>query len=170
MPDSQQTKSVWKTIGKAGLVAGTLDLSFASIQFYLNTDKSPVLVFRYIASAIFGRNMAYADNALMPVLGVIFHYVIAFIFTIFFFWIYPKLKFLSFNRFLTALLFGCFVWVVMNLLVVPLTNVRGLPFDPHHIDWEKTITAALILILAIGMPLSFFAYHYYNRLQKTKPK
>jgi hypothetical protein len=54
----------------------------------------------------------------MALLGLLFHYLAAFAFTIFFFFIYPKLKLQSVNRFILAILFGFFAWVVMNKLVV----------------------------------------------------
>ena len=71
-----------KTILQTGLIAGTLDISAASLQFFLTTGKNPILIFKYIASGIFGKDIAYS-NGFMPIAGLLLHYLIAFTFTIF---------------------------------------------------------------------------------------
>jgi hypothetical protein len=68
------------------------------------------------------------------------------------------MKFLSQHPATTGLIFGIFVWFVMNLVILPLSNIPPLPF--------RLIPAAIgmgILILAIGMPVSFLASRYFSR-------
>ncbi len=149
-------KNLWLTIVMAGLLVGTLDIATALIKFSIDTGKSPVIVFKYIASAVFGKK-AYAGGAMMPVLGFVFHYMIAFIWTTFFFLIYPKLNLLTWNRVLTGIVYGLFIWIIMNRVVVPLSNASTGAFN-----LKQALIAALILIGAIGLPLSFIAHHYYS--------
>jgi hypothetical protein len=62
-----------KTIAWAGLLVGTLDKLSAIVNFKIATGKDPVLIFQYIASGVFGKE-AYIGS-LMPVLGLIFHFI-----------------------------------------------------------------------------------------------
>jgi len=88
-----------------GLIAGTFDITGAIIHYLLVTRSNPVRIFYFIASAVFGKE-AYDGGPLVAVLGLVFHYTIAIIFTAFFFLIYPKLKFLSRNIVLSGLAYG----------------------------------------------------------------
>ncbi len=139
------------TIIKAGFLVGTLDIIAACTQFFIKTGKNPEIVLKYIASALFGKE-AMNSGVMMSVVGLLLHYAIAFIFTVFFFWIYPKIKILSINIFLTAVLYGLFVWTIMNQVVVPLSKIPARPFS-----WPGAAQAAAILIVCIGLPLAVLA-------------
>ena len=148
-------KNFWKTIAMAGLLVGTLDIISALTHFYLKTGKDPVIVLKYISSAILGKS-GYSGGNDMAVLGLLLHFVIAFIWTIIFFLIYPKLKLLSWNRIVTGLLYGIFIWIIMSRVIVPMSNASVGAFD-----LKQAIIGVLILIGAIGIPLSFIAHRYY---------
>jgi len=135
---------------------GSLDIIAAIVNFYAKTGKDPQLVLKYIASALVGKE-AFAGGSAMSALGLLLHFLIAFIWTMFFFWIYPKLRFLSFNRIITGILYGIFIWFIMSHVVVPMSKAPGGAFN-----LKQAAIAALILIGAIGLPLSFIAYRYYK--------
>ncbi len=149
-------KSLFTTILKAWLLAGTLDISCAFIQTYLKFQKGPSAVLKFIASGAFGK-AAFSGGTEMSVYGLLFHYLIAFVWTIIFFLIYPKISFLQKNIFLTAILYGLFVWAIMNRVVLPLSAAPSIKFD-----LSKALVAALILMAAIGLPLSIMAKKYYG--------
>jgi len=144
-----------KTIVLSGLLVGSIDIIAALVNFYIKTGKDPLIVLKYIASAAFGKSAFSGDN-LMTVWGLLLHFLIAFIWTIFFFLLYPKLKLLSWNRILTGIVYGIFIWLVMTQLIVPMSKASGGPFN-----LKQAIIAVLILIGAIGLPLSFIAHRYY---------
>lgn len=146
-----------KTILAIGLLVGSLDILSAFADYSIATGRNPTRVLKYIASGIFGKK-ALTDGASMIATGLLFHFIIAFSFTIFFFWIYPKINILSKNRILTGIAYGIFIWTVMNLLVLPLSNVPPLTFKLGRI-----VKAVLILIVMIGLPLSFIAYNYFHK-------
>lgn len=159
MPQSVNAHSKSRTISLiliTGFLAGTLDISAACIQYYINTGKSPVNVLNYIARGLLG-NDAASGGAGVALLGLFCHYLIAFSFTFFFAWMYPKWKWLSVNRLLTAIVYGLFVWAVMNLVVVRLSRITPGPF---HLN--KAAMAALILICMIGLPLSFILGNHFD--------
>lgn len=138
----------------SGLLVGTLDIATALIQYYAKTGKDPNNVLRFIASGVFGPD-AFSGGAPMAAWGLLFHYTIAFSFTGCFFWLYRRSALLARSRVLTGVGYGLFVWCVMNLVVVPLSRTPKAPFDPG-----KAALAALILVVMIGLPLSFIARKY----------
>jgi hypothetical protein len=145
---------------QAGLIVGTLDILSAFIYYYIKSGKTNFLViFKFIASGLFGK--AAGDGGVAMILaGLILHYAIAFSFTIFFFWLYPKMNVLSKNRIVTGIVYGLFVWAVMNLVVVPLSNTVHRPFKI-----EGALINMGILIVCIGLPLSFMANAFFRKVK-----
>lgn len=155
-----RTPSARRSILTAWLIAGSLDIITACLYFSVRTGKDPMRVLYFVASGVFDQ-AALTGGALYAVYGLLLHYLIAFLFTIFFFWIYPKLGLFAFNKWLTAVLYGSFVWSVMNLLIVPLSYTPKSPFQP-----VQAIIAALILICMVGLPLSIIIGKYYAGRRK----
>lgn len=144
-----------KTILITGLIAGSLDILAACTDYYIKTGKGPDDVLRFIASGIFGNN-AFTGTTLMIWFGLLFHFIIAFALTIFFFIVYPKIKLLQINVILTAIIFGIASWLITNLIIVPLSNT-SIPFK-----LSNALKAALILIFTIGIPLSIIFRNFYK--------
>jgi hypothetical protein len=137
------------------LVAGTLDALGAITSFLIKGGKNPEVIFKYIASGVAGRK-AMTGGMDMVLLGIVFHYLIAFCFTLFFFWLYPHIKFFAQQPLLTGVIYGLFVWAMMNLIVLPLTKIKQPAFD-----LSKAAVSAGILILCIGIPVSLMANKHY---------
>jgi hypothetical protein len=135
----------------AGLVAGTLDATAASLSYFIRTGNKPARVWKFVASGVFGKSASTGGNK-MVIAGLCFHYLIAFLFATFFFLIYPHLKFPSKNIVVTGLLYGIFVWGVMAFIVVPMSNTVQLPFN-----LKSAIIGALILMFCVGLPIALFA-------------
>jgi hypothetical protein len=153
-----KSRNLISTILWAGFLVGLLDISAACINYYIRTGKNPVVVFQYIASSLFGKE-AYSGDDLMILMGGLFHFMIAYIFTILFFILYPRISFMRINVILTGFLYGLFIWVIMNLLVLPTTKVSL----PASFDIKQSLIGMVILVLAIGIPLSCIARRYYAR-------
>ncbi len=156
MSSTAKQRSMLSTILATGLLAGFLDGLAASVQYFIKTGKGPAPVFRFIASGVFGKD-AFAGGNIMIIWGVVFHFIIAALFTIFFFLVYPKIKMFSKNRIVTGIFLGIFTWLVMNLTVLPLSNT-----PPLTKTFSGVMTGVIILVLAIGMPVSFVAHQYYK--------
>jgi uncharacterized membrane protein YagU involved in acid resistance len=152
-----------KTILLSGLLVGTLDIIAACASFYIATAKNPVGVLNYVASGIMGKD-AFAGGTGIALLGLLCHYIIAFSFTFFFFWLYGKTSLLSKNRIVTAVVYGLFMWLVTTLIVVPLSNVPHNPLSA--IKFSKALKAIGILVFMIGLPLSFIAYNTKKKRNK----
>ncbi|MFB6454272.1 hypothetical protein ACE38W_03290 [Chitinophaga sp. Hz27] len=152
----QYGKITTPVIAGAALLAGTLDLATSLIAYTLRSGRPFTDILLFISSAIFGP-AAFSGHKAMPWFGVLIHYAIAFVFTTIFFLIYPMIRKGIRNTFLIAVLYGCFVWVIMNLVVLPLTHVKPVP-----ITTQGVVIGAVILILMIGLPLAIIA----NRVSK----
>jgi hypothetical protein len=165
-PTAKKPKAI-NTILLTGFIAGSLDAAAASINFYARTGNSPIRVWRFVASGVFGKN-AYADpdSLLMPALGLLFHFCLAFSFTIFFFLLYPKIKLLARNIFVTGILYGFLVWLLMNKIIVPLSNTAKLPPRPTSTILgvsTQTILGMAFILFCIGLPIAFLTSRYYRR-------
>jgi len=142
----------------AGLIAGTMDILAAFTLFFSKTGKSPIVVLNYIASALFGKELAYGGGMAMSAVGLLMHYMIAFGWAILFFMLYPKLSVLRGNKIVVGLVYGIFVWTMMNLVLVPMTLIVKGPFD-----LTNAITQCAILMVCIGLPVSIVANRHYSR-------
>ena len=140
----------------AWLIAGTLDISSAFILFGVRTGKNPLLILNYVASAVLGKEAAAAGGMEVQALGLLLHYIIAFLFTATLFLLYPRVYRVFPNKYLIAAIYGLFAWCVMNLIVVPLSRI---PFRGY--SWSNAIENMIILMVAIGLPVSLIAYRFY---------
>jgi hypothetical protein len=162
---SKSGVSFWQSQGKiillAGFVAGTLDLLGAIIIYAIILKKiAAEKLVRGIASGVF--KQAFSGGTEMVMYGIAFHYLIAFVFTIFYFLIFPNIPFLKKYIILSGLLYGFFVWAVMNLIILPLVfpNLAA-------VTLESVYTGAPILMVMMGLPLSYFANKYYASKHET---
>ncbi|MCD0468843.1 DUF1440 domain-containing protein [Flavobacterium sp. JAS] len=149
------------TIFLSGLIAGTLDILAAFFFYALLFQKTtPIKILQSIASGIFKKE-AYSGGAQMALYGLLLHYFIAFIFAAFYFTIYPYFSSLKKNTLLSGIFYGIFVWIAMNLVVLPVV----FPVLPEkHLDFPL-ILSILILIFCIGIPIAFITRKHYS-LQK----
>lgn len=145
-----------KTILYACSLAGVLDIAAALLRYYVPTGKDPIVVQRYIASGVFGKD-AFAGESTMAVYGLIFHFIIAFSWTILFFFAYPRIKILSWNKYISGIGYGLIVWCGMNLVVLPLSSVTQMPFSVI-----RTAEGIAILMVCVGVPISMIVHKHYS--------
>lgn len=154
-PNAGNAKAI-RTIIQAWLIAGTLDITAAMISFMAYGNKDLARLFQYIASGIFGKE-AYAGGTAMVIWGLLFHYSIALIFAIVFFAIYPSIRRFISSPVAVGLLYGILVWVVMNRIVLPLSNVALPPFN-----LIRAFIGMVVLMFAIGLPIALIVHKHYT--------
>jgi len=135
------------------LIAGSLDLTAAVLFFISTTKQHPAVLIKAITSAALGPG-AFNGGAGMVILGLIFHYLIAMIWTAFYFLVFSY-WYREVSVFAGALAYGMFVWVIMNLVVLPLSKVQPRPFSPI-----AALINIVILILAIGVPCAYASKYF----------
>lgn len=144
------SKSGRKTILSATLVAGTLDILAAFLVYAIILEKtSPAKILMSIASGIFGK-AAYSGGTAMVITGLLLHFLIAFIFTVFYYLVFPGLSFLRSHRLLSGILYGIFIWLVMNLGVLQIV-FEGMPLP----DPRSALLGIAIVVVAVGIPISY---------------
>lgn len=139
-----------------GLIAGTLDI--LSAVFILAKGQAAA-VFRYIAGAAFGREAA-RQGAGMVAMGGIFHYFIAFCWVALYFIAYKYVSLLRRNIVLVTIFYGLFVWLVMNMVILPMTKLSLKAFSPTN-----AIINAVILMICIALPAVWMRRNYEAKKQ-----
>lgn len=134
----------------AWFIAGTLDILAA---IFILAGGNAAGVFRYIAHAALGE-AAYRGGVMMVMLGIVFHYFIAFCFTFCYFLVARFFPFLRKHVIISGLLYGIFIWAFMHFLVLPLTHNPPAPFSFAG-DWKSIV----ILMLAVGLPVALLNKH-----------
>ncbi|HOY11867.1 MAG TPA: hypothetical protein PLY70_01955 [Saprospiraceae bacterium] len=157
MVKKDQKQSLTVTILQTGLLVGTLDLLAAMMSQYVKTGLFAEKMLLYIAGGFLGLEKSMAGGYEVEMLGLFFHYFIATSFTVLFFLLYPRWKILSRNVYLIGMLYSAFVSLFMRLCVLPLTQLPSLPFI-----LSRAFTDWMILGLALGIPISFFASQFYK--------
>lgn len=142
----------------AGLIAGTLDLFGAVVNVLVSAGRFPYKILQYIASGVFGK-AAYGGSLSANLWGLFFHYCIAVSLSFFYFIIYPRVKLLQYNIFLSASLYGLFAWAITNMVIVPLSAIHG-PVLPA--DYWVAAKAAFVLVICIGLPIAYLAKRFYK--------
>lgn len=154
----RQTRNYFSVIVLVGFISGTLDGLAAAIMYYVQTGNDPLNVFRFIASGIFGA-AAFSEGVPMALWGIAFHYIIAFGWTILFFRLARRFLFLARSWIISGMMYGIFVWLIMNLVVVPLSLA---PMKAGPKEWTAILKGVLILMVCIGLPISYSARKYFQ--------
>lgn len=145
-----------KTILISGLVAGTLDAVAGVIVYYIWFKFNPFQVLQFIASGVHGPS-AINNGVPMIFAGIIYHFFIAFVVAAIFFFAYPKISLLRSHKIAAGLLFGLGIWLVMNLIVLPNSNIPKGPFDAGlaavGIIWHMVL---------VGLPISLITAGHYE--------
>ena len=142
------TRSDWKIVLLAWVVAGSMDITAALTYYPLTTGVRPTRILHGIASGLLGPG-AFQGGFRTAALGLALHYLIAFVWTVVFFLAAREFKGLTTNRFLVGMVYGVVVWIVMNLIVLPLSNARRAPFN-----LTQAAIGAVILMFCIGLPIA----------------
>lgn len=150
-----------KTIVYTGLLVGTLDAVGAILNFLITGGKDPMIIFKFIASGVFGRE-ALSGGIEMIICGFVFHYFIATCWTAVYFYLIPRIK-AGFNgKIISGIVYGVIVWSIMNLVVLPLSNTPKMKFA-----FSKAAIGLSIIIICVGLPISILVSRYYSKTDKA---
>jgi hypothetical protein len=148
------------TIVKTGLLVGTTDIIAATVSSWIRSGVFPKKIFHYIAGGALGLEKSMKGGAGTALLGLLFHYTIAFSFTVLFFLAYPRLGILRLNKYLVGFVYGWFVGAMMTFVVLPLTALPQAPFN-----FSKQWVGWSILGIVLGIPIAYMADKYYRNIK-----
>lgn len=152
---SPHDTKAYQPILLGGLIAGTLDITAACLQAWLKAGVTPIRVGRYIASGALGPS-ALTGGAKTALLGFAFHYLIATTATAVFYFASRKLRFLVERPISMGLLYGLFVWLFMNFVVLPLSAVRR----AGAAALSDRVVSALIIMFCVGLPIALIVRRF----------
>ena len=89
------------TLFLTGLLAGLLDAVAAVLLFLARGNKDPRILFRYIASAVYGK-AAFAEGNSMVFMGLLFHFLIAMSWVAIYFFLHAHFSWLDIHPLLAA--------------------------------------------------------------------
>lgn len=135
-----------------GLLAGALDLTSAFITYGWNVPKG-------IAGGLIGPATARAGGMGIWILGVFLHFFITCAAAAVYWAFSRRLIFLRQSPFVCGLFFGIAVFLVMNLIVLPLSAIhaRG-PFPLNGL-----IQGLLVHMFFVGLPISYTVSYFEKR-------
>ena len=145
----------FRTILVGGLIAGTLDISYACIFSYIRRGTSPVRVLQSVASGALGRS-AFDGGAKTAALGLVFHFLIATIAAAVYYLASRPLRFLVNQAIICGPLYGVGVYLFMNFVVLPLSAIGSRPPLPLPV----LIGGLLIHMFGIGLPIALVVRRY----------
>ncbi len=127
-----------------GAVAGTLDFITALITFGPGVSKA-------IAGGLLGRQAIQTGGAFAWTLGLLLHFFIAFCAATVYCLASRKLPFLRDHWLVCGMFYGIAVFLVMNLIVLPLCALHAA--GPYQL--RGLIQGVVVHMLIIGLPISF---------------
>ncbi|HKX83219.1 MAG TPA: hypothetical protein VJL58_03275 [Pyrinomonadaceae bacterium] len=133
-------------IGLSGLAVGTLDGIAACINA-ATRGVMPDRVFKYIASALLGREAANVGGFEVVLLGVLMHYGVAFGVATAFYVVVSRLPALLRYPLIVGPIYGVVVYFMMAYAIVPLTRVVQGPFN-----LSGMIVMIIIHMVCVGSP------------------
>jgi hypothetical protein len=133
----------WQAALVGGMIAGTVDLIAAFISYGWGVPRG-------IASGLLGPS-ARQGGVGTYILGICLHFFIALSAATVYSMTSRKLEFLKEHALVCGLFFGIAIFLVMNLIVVPLSAIHYYgPFSSRGM-----IQGLLVHMFGIGLPISF---------------
>lgn len=142
-----------KAISVAGLTCGVMDISAALVVYGLMGSK-PLRLLQGIAGGILGPR-TYSGGISTALLGLAFHFVIAFGAATIFFLASRVMPFLLDRAVLSGVFYGIAVYFFMNRVVVRLSAATKFPFSI-----KMMLIGVIIHIFCVGIPISLNVRRY----------
>ena len=155
-----------KVIFLSGLIAGTLDLTAACVSAWLRNGATPLRVSQFIASGAIG-TVAFTGGYKSAVLGVALHYLIATTAAAVFYLASRKFRFLIKWPVPMGLLYGIFVYLFMNFVVLPRSAITPARVPP---TLSSRAIQALIIMFCVGLPIALIVRWFSNNNEALHEK
>jgi uncharacterized membrane protein YagU involved in acid resistance len=94
---------------------------------------------------------SFQGGATTAALGLFLHFVIAFIWALIYYLASRQVVFLTARPVIAGLLYGEFVWVMMNCVVVPLSAIHRWP---PRMDPASIMTGPIGHLFLVGLPIA----------------
>jgi uncharacterized membrane protein YagU involved in acid resistance len=141
----------WLFVLAGGLVAGTLDILYACVFWGLKRDVPARRIFQSVAAGVLGK--ATFDGGLRTAaLGLALHFFIALSMAAAYYVVARRWPLLWRQPWLCGAVYGVFLYVVMNYVVVPLSRAGA---GSKDVLWVTL--SVLVHMVLVGIPCALFA-------------
>ncbi|ALN64436.1 putative membrane protein [Lysobacter antibioticus] len=151
---SARSLPLWTVIG--GLIAATLDIAYAISYWGITAGVPAQRILHSVASGLIGREAALAGGASTAALGLALHYLIALIMAAVYAYAATKLTWMLRRPWLSATLYGLWLFVAMNFIVVPLSRAGGGGI-PKDVLW--IVLSILVHVCFVAWPIAWCVGH-----------
>ena len=131
-----------------GVVAGTLDITYACVFWALKSGVPPRRIFQSVAAGLLGP-ASFEGGVATAALGLLLHFFIATTMSLVYFVAAGRFPVLLRRAFLCGTIYGLLLYAVMNYIVVPLSAASAGPRDPLWIG-----LSVLVHMFLIGVPIA----------------
>ena len=143
------------TIALAGLIAGILDITSAFVIAGIKGTGS-IRMLQGIASGLLGQR-SFEGGMATAGLGLGIHFLVAFTAAAVFYAASRKFSSLTQHAVVSGMLYGIVVYIFMYWVVMPLA------FPTAHHSTSRDVTAVIIHIILIGLPISLVVHCFSKR-------
>jgi hypothetical protein len=141
--------SLLRPIVLGGLIIGIVQFVLQEWLVFSVLQQNPFLVvLQYITSGVLG-NAAFEGGISTALVGVLIHFFISLVVSGVFILSAERIPLLRRHAIAGALLYGLGVFIVMNVIVIPLSAAPAIP--PPTLPWLIEIVVDHILV--VGLPL-----------------
>ena len=143
------SSSAFLAIFWGGLACGVFDITQACVAWGIQNHLPPMRIFQSVAAGVLGRS-ASQGGVKTAALGLALHFFIAFCWAAGYYVASRRIAFLTEQPVLAGMLYGEFVWLVMNFVVIPLSAIHRWP------TWTKAsiITGPIGHLFLVGLPIA----------------
>jgi hypothetical protein len=151
-------RSLVRPIVRGGLIIGVVQFVLQEWLVFSVLQQNPLMaVLQYITSGILG-NAAFEGGIATALIGVLIHFSISFVIAGVFILSADRIPLLRRYAIAGALLYGIGVFIVMNMIVIPLSAAPAIP--PPTLPWLIEIVVDHMLV--VGLPLGILVRRNVN--------
>jgi len=150
VPDSGRAAHRLAPVLAGGVVAGTLDITYACVFWGLKRGVPVARIFQSVAAGLLGQ-ASFRGGAGSAALGLLLHYLIAISMSLVYYLVARRWAALWERPWLCGAGYGLLLYAVMNYVVVPLSAAGPQSTDPLWISLSVAVHAFLI-----GVPIALF--------------
>lgn len=145
---SQRSSSAIRGILLGGLIAGILDITYATVVLGFR-GRSPLWTLQSVASGLLGQD-AFEGGIATGLLGLVAHFTVAMGAAVTYWIVSRRVAMLRHHPFISGPVFGILVFLFMNFVVLPLSAY------PFHLKFPVSTLARGFVshALLVGLPIA----------------
>lgn len=141
-----------------GLIAGTLDITYACVFFGFRNHVTPIRILQSVARGALGQS-AFQGGLKTAALGLFFHFLIALTAAAVYVIASRALRFMITHAIACGVLYGLCVYLFMYGIVMRFSAIHSTTL-PWVYPWAVLIPNLLIHMFGIGLPIALVARRY----------